>query len=69
MKEYTIEIVIGPDGKLLAETGGVTGPACVDELGGILSKLEGARKEVETDDYYNESPQAVRMTVRTGGDE
>lgn len=66
MREYTIEVVIDADGKLRAETGGVTGPTCVEELDGILAGLEGERKATNTGDYYKKSSQTVRTAARAG---
>ena len=66
MKEYTIEIVIDEDGSLRAETDGVIGPICVEELDGILAGLEGERKAKNTGDYYKKSSQTVRASARAG---
>ena len=66
MKEYTIEVIIDADGNLRAETGGIVGPTCVEELDRILAGLEGERKATNTGDYYKKSQQTVRAKVRVG---
>ena len=66
MREYTIEVVIDADGALRAETGGVVGPTCVEELDGILAGLEGEREAKNTGDYYKKPKQTVRTAVRAG---
>lgn len=66
MREYTIEVVIGADGELRAETGGVTGPTCVEELDAVLAGLEGGREAENTGDYYKQSARTARAKVVAG---
>ena len=66
MKEYKIEVIIDEDGNLKAETFGMTGTTCVDELDSLLAGLEGDRSEKYTPDYYKKVKQTVRKTIPSG---
>lgn len=66
MRERTIEVTIDEEGNVFAETKGIIGPICVEELDSILAGLEGEREVKNTGDYYKESPQTIRRQVRAG---
>ncbi len=62
MKEHKIEIVIDEKGNIIAETKGMQGKICADELDKILVGIEGERKTQNTGDYYKSPP--VKQTIR-----
>ena len=63
MKEHIIEIIIDENGELHAETKGMQGEICVDELDKALLGVEGDRKITNTGDYYKQ-PHA-KQTIKT----
>lgn len=52
MKEYILEVIIEEDGRIVAETKGMSGPICVEELEGLLEGLEGEREDKKKPEYY-----------------
>ncbi len=68
MKEYIVEIVIDENGELRAETKGMQGKICAEELDNMLANVDaGAEKErkiTNTGDYYKQ-PRA-KQTIKTG---
>lgn len=64
MKEHIIEIVIDENGELHAETKGMQGKICADELDKALAGVAGERKITNTGDYYKQ-PRA-KQTIKTG---
>ena len=63
MKEHIIEIIIDENGELHAETKGMQGKICVDELDKALLGVEGDRKITNTGDY-DKQPHA-KQTIKT----
>lgn len=55
MKEYTIEIEIDEDGNVKAETKGMEGEICVDELEEILKDLSGEREHKNKPEFYKKA--------------
>lgn len=64
MKTYEIEIVIDEKGNIVAETKGMQGEICAEELDKILRGIAGEREIKNTDDYYKSSP--TKQTIRRG---
>lgn len=68
MKEYIVEIVIDEKGEMHAETKGMQGKICADELDNILDGVDaGAEKDrqiTNTGDYYKQA--RARQTIKTG---
>lgn len=62
MKEYKIEVAVDEKGNLTAETFGMQGKICAEELDQILAGIEGEREVKNSGDYYK-SP-SVKQTVR-----
>lgn len=62
MKEYKIEIEFDDEGNIKAETFGMEGSICADELDKVLKGIKGERKVENTPDYYKS--QATRQSVR-----
>ena len=52
MKEYKIEIEIDEKGNLKAETKGMQGKICAEELDKVLKDIPGEQKIKNTPDYY-----------------
>jgi len=52
MKEYNVVIEIDEDGNIKAETKGMKGDICVDELDEILKGLEGEQKFKNKPEFY-----------------
>lgn len=63
MKEYVIDVVIDESGELHAETKGMQGKICADELDKVLAGLAGERQITNTGDYYKQ-PRA-KQTIKT----
>lgn len=66
MKDRTIEIEINEDGSMRAETKGMQGPICAEELEKALAGVAGKRQSRNTKDYYKRprSHQAVKVGVK-----
>jgi hypothetical protein len=64
MKEYTIEIEIDENGEIVAETKGMQGKICAEELDAILEGISGDRETTNTGDYYK--TQATKQTINRG---
>ena len=64
MKEYVIEIVIDENGELHAETKGMQGKICAEELDKALANVAGTKTVTNTGDYYKQSP--AKKTIKTG---
>ena len=62
MKEYKIEIKIDENGNIRAETKGMEGKICIDELEEILAGIEGIRKEKNRPEFYKK--QTVNLKQR-----
>lgn len=52
MKEYKIKVDIDETGKISAETFGIEGTECVDELSELLSELGEVEKIKKKPEYY-----------------
>lgn len=63
MKEYKIEIEIDEEGNIRAETKGMEGEICVEELDEILQGLDGERKEKKKPEFYKKVTQT--STIKT----
>jgi len=55
MKEYKIEIKIDEKGMVYAESKGIFGDACIDELDVILKGLEGDRSHENKSEFYQKT--------------
>lgn len=55
MKEFNIEINIDDLGNVSAETKGIQGEICVDELELILKNLDGNRSEKKKPEFYQKA--------------
>lgn len=62
MKEYKIEIEIDEKGNIVAETKGIKGKICADELNKVLKNIEGKKEGKWTKDYYE--PQSVKINIK-----
>jgi len=52
MKEFKVEIEIDENGNIKAETKGIEGEVCIDELENILADLEGEQKYKNKPEFY-----------------
>jgi len=52
MKEYKIKVDIDESGKISAETFGIEGTECIDELSELLSELGEIEKIKKKPEYY-----------------
>lgn len=64
MKEYIIEVEVDVDGTLKAETHGMQGKVCVEELDSVLTQVQGERKIKNTGDYYKDS--SAKQIIKVG---
>ncbi len=55
MKEFNIEIEIDNDGNIKAETKGMKGDICINELEEILAGLEGEQGFKNKPEFYQKS--------------
>ena len=62
MKEYKIEIEFDEKGNIKAETFGMQGTVCAEELDEILKGISGKRNSTNTADYYKK--RNVKQTIR-----
>ena len=62
MKEHRIEIEFDDEGNIKAETFGMEGAICADELDKVLKGIKGERKVENTPDYYKS--QTSKQTIR-----
>lgn len=58
MPEEELEIEIAPDGKVIARTRGIKGPACMD-YADLLARIVGREESRETTAEYYETPEQV----------
>jgi len=69
MQEFNINIEIDEDGNIKAETKGMKGEVCVDELKNILKGLEGEQTYKNKPEFYSKnlktSNQILRKTKTT----
>jgi hypothetical protein len=52
MKEYNVAIEIDVDGNIKAETKGIKGEVCIDELDEILKGLDGEQEFKNKPEFY-----------------
>ena len=52
MQEYNVIIEIDEDGNIKAETKGMQGTVCVEELENILQGLDGEKNKKNKPEYY-----------------
>ena len=64
MKEYKIEVEIDENGNIKAETKGMEGKVCVDELDQILAGLGEITEDKKKPEYYKQ--QKVTKTQKVG---
>ena len=62
MKEYKIEIELDEKGNIKAETFGMEGSVCAEELDKMLKDIQGERQIENAPDYYKS--QNTKQTVR-----
>jgi hypothetical protein len=55
MQEFNINIEIGEDGNIKADTKGMKGEVCVDELKNILKGLEGEQTYKNKPEFYSKN--------------
>jgi hypothetical protein len=55
MTEYKVEISIDEDGNITAETRGMVGDACIDELDALLSGVEGEQSSKNKPEFYQKN--------------
>jgi hypothetical protein len=55
MQEFNISIEIDEDGNIKADTKGMKGEVCVDELKNILKGLEGDQTYKNKPEFYSEN--------------
>jgi len=68
MPEQRIVVTIDDSGKINAETEGIKGEVCVDELQKLLGEIADLESFSKTDEYYQEIDQSVSgtATIRQG---
>jgi len=55
MQEFNVEIEIDEDGNIKAETKGMKGDVCIDELEEILAGLEGEQSFKNKPEFYQKN--------------
>ncbi len=60
MQEYNVTIEIDEDGNIRAETKGMKGEVCVDELDAILKGLEGEQSTKNKPEFYEKNVKIVQ---------
>ncbi|MFD2442604.1 DUF2997 domain-containing protein [Bacillus sp. CGMCC 1.16607] len=58
MKEVKIILTISEDGEISAETQGMVGSVCLDELEKLLDGVEDIESVVKTEEYYQSEEKA-----------
>jgi len=66
MKEYNVIVEIDEDGNIKAETKGINGKICVNELDEILENLVGDRNFKNKPEYYKKE-QVIQKRVKRNG--
>jgi hypothetical protein len=62
MPEQRIVVTIDDSGKISAETAGIKGEVCVDELQKLLGEIADLESLSKTDEYYQPIEHSVNMT-------
>ena len=64
MAEQTISIEIDENGKIKAETEGLKGSMCLDELQKLLGELGEIQSINKTDEFYNTQTQTIDERIK-----
>ena len=64
MKEYKIEIQIDENGNIKAETKGMEGKICIEELEEILAGIEGKRENKNKPEFYKKQTISTKQRIR-----
>ncbi|MBL1352763.1 MAG: DUF2997 domain-containing protein [Zetaproteobacteria bacterium] len=63
MKEYNVIVEIDEDGNIKAETKGMNGKVCINELDEILDEVTGEREFKNKPEFYKKDS-VVRKTIK-----
>jgi hypothetical protein len=66
MPEQRIVVIIDDNGKINAETEGIKGEVCIDELQKLLGEIADLESVEKTDEYYQQTEQSVRYSQQAG---
>lgn len=66
MPEQRIVVTIDDSGKINAETEGIKGEVCIDELQKLLGEVADLESVSKTDEYYQQTEQSVRHSQQLG---
>jgi hypothetical protein len=66
MSEQRIIVTIDDSGKINAETEGIKGEVCIDELQKLLGEIADLESVSKTDEYYQQTEQSVRYSQQVG---
>lgn len=66
MPEQRIVVTIDDSGKINAETEGIKGEVCIDELQKLLSEVADLESVSKTDEYYQQTEQSVYHSQQLG---
>jgi len=66
MPEQRIIVTIDDSGKINAETEGIKGEVCIDELQMLLGEVADLESVSKTDEYYQLTEQSVRRSQHLG---
>lgn len=64
MAEQTITITIDENGKINAETSGIKGEMCIDELQELLEKESDLLSVKKTDEYYQQQTVKIQNKIK-----
>lgn len=64
MQEYNVIIEIDEDGNIKAETKGMKGDICINELDEILKGIEGEQNFKNKPEYYKKDKNENKMYVK-----
>jgi hypothetical protein len=64
MAEQTITITIDENGKIKAETEGIKGEVCLDELQKILENLGDLQSLDKTDEFYQNQKNTINNSIK-----
>jgi hypothetical protein len=66
MPEQRIVVTIDDGGKISAETEGIMGEVCIDELQKLLGEITDLESVSKTDEYYQEIEPSARLSQYVG---
>jgi hypothetical protein len=66
MPEQRIVITIDGDGKINAETHGIKGEVCINELQELLGEIADLESITKTDEYYQHNELHIQKTQKLG---